>query len=169
MASVARDLLAGSDGYRVLGGNEVLGRVEELWLGTADEPVAAVVRLVDERRGLVVAEDVLAVGPAEESLTLAPEARLIRLDPPHIEPESNGLSSATWRATGDALELPAPHPHQRLGLLDHRARPFGQSARPERPVWRTIVTLYLFLAGIVCSIIGLDILIAYLVTGSPPY
>ena len=85
MASVTKHVLAGSDGYRVLSADEQLGWVEELWLGAADEPVAAVVRLADERRGLVVAEDVAAVAPTERSLTLAPAARLIRLDPPHVE------------------------------------------------------------------------------------
>ena len=33
----------------------------------------------------------------------------------------------------------------------------------------TIATLYLMLGGIVCLVIGLDILLAYLVAGSPPY
>jgi hypothetical protein len=106
MVSATRHLLAGCDGYRVIGADEVLGSVEELWLGAADEPVAAVVRLLDERRGLVGAEDVAAVVPAEESLTLASDARLIRLDPPYVEQPANGFSSATWRATGEVLSYP---------------------------------------------------------------
>jgi hypothetical protein len=166
MVSATRHLLAGCDGYRVLGADEVLGSVEELWLGAADEPVAAVVRLLDERRGLVGAEDVAAVVPAEESLTLASDARLIRLDPPYVEQPANGFSSATWRATGEVLQLPLQR-YERSGLLDSSGP--RQSAPRERPVWQTIVTLYLVLAAIVCSMIGLDILLAYLVTGSPPY
>jgi hypothetical protein len=165
MASVTKHVLAGSDGYRVLSVDEQLGWVEELWLGAADEPVAAVVRLADERRGLVVAEDVAAVAPTERSLTLAPAARLIRLDPPHVEQQSNGLSSATWRATGELLQLPADRPHERTAPLDRPGS--GESARRERPVWMTIATLYLVLGGIVGLVIGLDILLAYLVAGSP--
>ncbi len=158
MASVTKHVLAGSDGYRVLSADEQLGWVEELWLGAADEPVAAVVRLADERRGLVVAEDVAAIAPTERSLTLAPDARLIRLDPPHVEQQTDGLSSATWRATGELLQLPV-----------EAATTDEQTARRERPVWMTIATLYFVLGGIVCLVIGLDILLAYLVAGSPPY
>ncbi len=157
MVSVTKHVLAGSDGYRVLSADEQLGWVEELWLGAADEPVAAVVRLADERRGLVVAEDVAAVAATERSLTLAPAARLIRLDPPHVEQQADGLSSATWRATGELLQLPATRP------LDKQTEP------RERPVWMTIATLYFMLGGIVCLVIGLDFLLAYLVAGSPPY
>ena len=157
MASVTKHVLAGSDGYRVLSADEQLGWVEELWLGAADEPVAAVVRLADERRGLVVAEDVAAIAPTERSLTLAPDARLIRLDPPHVEQQTDGLSSATWRATGELLQLPSKRPHDE------------QTARRERPLWMMIATLFFVLGGIVCLVIGLDFLLAYLVAGSPPY
>jgi hypothetical protein len=157
MASVTKHVLAGSDGYRVLSADEQLGWVEELWLGAADEPVAAVVRLADERRGLVVAEDVAAIAPTERSLTLAPDARLIRLDPPHVEQQTDGLSSATWRATGELLQLPSKRPHDE------------QTARRERPLWMMIATLFFVLGGVVCLVIGLDFLLAYLVAGSPPY
>ncbi len=34
-------------------------------------------------------------------------------------------------------------------------------------IWMTIATLYLVLGGIVGLVIGLDILLAYLVAGSP--
>jgi hypothetical protein len=157
MASVTKHVLAGSDGYRVLSADEQLGWVEELWLGAADEPVAAVVRLADERRGLVVAEDVAAIAPTERSLTLAPDARLIRLDPPHVEQQTDGLSSATWRATGELLQLPSKRPHDE------------QTPRRERPLWMMIATLFFVLGGVVCLVIGLDFLLAYLVAGSPPY
>ena len=167
MVSATRHPLVDCDGYRVLGADELLGWVEELWLGAADEPVAVVVRLLDERRGLVVAEDVAVVAPAEQSLTLAPEARLIRLDSPHVEQQTNGLSFATWRATGELLQLPTPQPHEGSDRLDRSG--LQQRAARERPVWQTIATLYLVLAAIVCSMIALDILLAYLVTGSPPY
>jgi hypothetical protein len=166
MASVTKHVLAGSDGYRVLSAAEQLGWVEELWLGAADEPVAAVVRLADERRGLVIAEDVAAVAPDERSLTLAPAARLIRLDPPHVEHLADGMSSATWRATGEVLQLPAEPRHEGPAPVDRLES--GQSARRERPVFLTIATLYLVLGGIVGLVIGLDILLAYLVAGSQP-
>ena len=38
-----------------------------------------------------------------------------------------------------------------------------------RDSWMTIATLYFMLGGIVCLVIGLDLLLAYLVAGSPPY
>ena len=166
MASVTKHVLAGSDGYRVLSADDQLGWVEELWLGADDEPVAAVVRLADERRGLLVAEDVAAAAPAELSLSLASDARLIRLDPPHVE-QADGPSSATWRATGELLQLPAERPH---AAPAPPGRPeAAQPAHRERPVWMMIATLYLVLGGIVGFVIGLDILLAYLVAGSPPY
>jgi hypothetical protein len=110
---------------------------------------------------------VAAVAPAERSLTLASDARLIRLDPPHVEQRADGLSSATWRATGELLQVPAGRADEQPAPLE---RPDSrQSARRERPVWLTIATFLLVLGGIVCSIIGLDFLLAYLVAGSPPY
>lgn len=117
------------------------------------------------RRGDIFGDD-QAVAAAERSLTLTSDARLIRLDPPHVEPQGNGLSSATWRATGELLQLPAERPDEPAPLARSGS---AQPARHDRPVWMTIATLFLVLGGIVCSIIGLDFLLAYLVAGSPPY
>jgi hypothetical protein len=76
------------------------------------------------------------------------------------------MSSATWRATGEVLQLPAEPRHEGPAPVDRLES--GQSARRERSVFLTIATLYLVLGGIVGLVIGLDILLAYLVAGSLP-
>jgi len=165
MASVALTNLAASDGYRVLAQAGTIGRVEEIWLGEHEEPLAVVVRLGDGRRGLLLGEDVAAVSTDDRSITVAPEGSLLHLDAPHLEHTADGTPAASWRATGIPLELPAP------AALPLRGVPLTRSHEPrvERPLW---ITLAITLAGIfliVCTLIGLDFLFAYLVGGGPPF
>jgi hypothetical protein len=168
MASVAQPALAVADGYRVLAAPGRVGVVEELWFGEREEPLALVVRLTDDRRGLLLAEDVAGVSPEDRSLTISPAARLLHLDPPHLETRDDGRLAASWRATDSALVLPEPHARLR-GLLPSAApHPVTAIAR-ERPLWRTVLVMLCTLALIVGSLIALDFLFAYAITGGPPY
>jgi hypothetical protein len=77
--------------------------------------------------------------------------------------------AASWRATGEAIELPRRWPRPRQDDPARRRQRAQATTPAEQPLWQAIVILYATLSGIVGSIIGLDILLAYLVTGSPPY
>lgn len=165
MATVARPALAAADAYRVLAAHGRVGSVEEIWFGPGEEALALVVRLVDGRRGLLLAEHVAAVSPEDRSLTLAEEASLLRLDPPHLDaPPTDGAPAASWRASGEALELPRPG-RLRIGA----PRPARDQVRQEQPLWRMLLFMVGMLVVIVCVLIGLDFLFSYLVGGGPPY
>src|SRR5581483_8280001 len=167
MASVARPALAAVDAYRVLAATGRVGTVEEIWFGRGEEPLAVVVLLRDGRRGLLFAEDVAGVSPDDHSLTMAEDARLLRLDPPHLEPLEGGLPAASWRATGDELELPERGVRVRA-LAAHTPHPARRLAG-ERPLWLTLLLMFTTLGVIVGILIGLDFLFSHLVGGGPPY
>jgi hypothetical protein len=161
--------LAVCDGYRVFaeGGGE-LGRVEEIWLGAWDEATAVVVRLLDGRRGLLLAADVAGVWPETRFMTMAAKADLLRLEPPHVDPEHDGRRpAASWRTSGDVLEL---HESPRIGrLLPDALRASRGAAKEEseRPLWQAVAGLFLTVLTIVVVLISLDFLVSYLVVGSP--
>lgn len=168
MASLAQPALAVADGYRVLAAQGRVGDVEEIWFGEREEPLALVVRLTDERRGLLLADDVAGVSPDDRSLTMASGARVLHLDPPHLETTDDGRLAASWRATDTALALPEAHPRLR-GLIPSSApHPVGAVTR-ERPLWRTVLVMLCTLAVIVGALIALDFFFAYVITGGPPY
>jgi hypothetical protein len=167
MASVAQPALAAADGYRVLTATGRVGDVEELWFGEREEPLALVVRLTDERRGLLVADDVAGVSPDDRSLTMAPEARLLHLDPPHLETTSDGTLAASWRTTDARLALPASQPRLRW-LPSTAPHPISAVTR-ERPLWRIVLVMLGALTVIVGALIALDFIFAYVITGGPPY
>lgn len=172
MISKASPGLANCDGYDVYAEGRPLGRVEEIWLGPWDAPTAVVVRLVDRRRGLLLSSDVAGVWPTSRFLTLAATGRLLQLEPPHLEPEGDGARqlAASWRTSGDVLEI-GERPG-RLGELlpEGLGRSSAQEAREdERPLWQSVAGLYVGVAAIAGFLTGLDILVSYLVTGSPPY
>jgi hypothetical protein len=169
MTTTARHTLAATDDFRVLSTEGTIGRVEEIWLGTLEEPIAVAVRLIDGRRGLLLASEVAAVSPEDESVTIASDGRLLRLDPPHLADAGDGTVTASWRAGNATLEL--PHPAGRL----HEVVSWSPGVAPiralqrRRPLWKTLAMVFAALALIVCTLIGLDFLIAYLVAGKLPY
>ena len=167
MATVVRHELAGCEGFRIESERGLAGWVEETWLGAADEPVALAIRLIDGRDGLLLAEDVGTVLREHELLIMRAGARLLELELPRVLATNNGLSAA-WRTTGEPLELPDPP-----GLVDRALlaiRPWRLAPPPRsattRPLWMTLLVLYASLAFIACLLVGLDFLVAWLVTGS---
>jgi len=168
VATVVRHELAGCEGFRLESPRGLLGWVEETWLGAADEPVALAIRTIDGREGLLLAEDVERVTRDHELLTMRAGARLLALELPRVDTASaNGLS-ASWRTTGEPLELPEPPGVVDRALLAIRPWRLAPPPRPaaDRPLWLTIVEMYTVLALIVGTLIGLDFLVAWLVTGS---
>ncbi|HEY7017162.1 MAG TPA: hypothetical protein VH297_01740 [Gaiellaceae bacterium] len=167
MATVVRHELAGCEGFRLETPQGLAGWVEETWLGAGDEPVALAIRLIDGRDGLLVAEDVERVVRDHELVVMRDGARLLELDLPHVQASSNGLA-ASWRTTGAALELPDPpgfFTRAQLAIRPWRLAPPPRAAG-DRPLWVLLVELYTVIALIVGTLIGLDFLVAWLVTGS---
>jgi len=168
MATIVRHDLAGCEGFRLDSPQGLAGWVEETWLGAADEPVALAIRLIDGRDGLLLAEDVERVIRQNELLTMRAGGRLLELGLPHVESSSANGMSASWRTTGVALELPERPDVVSRALLAIRPWRLAPPPRPwsERPIWVTVLALYVTIALIVGLLIGLDFLIAKLVTGS---
>jgi hypothetical protein len=165
--AVRRDL-RGCEGFRLESPQGIAGWVEETWLGASDEPVALVIRLIDGRDGLLLAEDVETVSREHERLTMSPGTRLLELELPHVETSSADGMSASWRTTGAPLELPERPDVVSRALLAIRPWRLAPPPRPwsERPAWVTVLALYVAIALIVGLLIGLDFLVAKLVTGS---
>lgn len=168
MATVVRHELAGCEGFRLESPEGLVGWVEETWLGIADEPVALAIRLIDGRDGLLLAEDVDAVVRQNELLVMRAGARLLELELPHVQTASADGLSASWRTTGELLELPDPPGLVARTLLAVRPWRLSPPPRPaeERPLWLTLVEMYAALTVIVGLLIGLDFLVAWLTTGS---
>ena len=167
MATVVRHELARCEGFRLETDLGLAGWVEETWLGAGDEPVALAIRLIDGRDGLLLAEDVATVIREHELLTMRAGSRLLELELPRVLASNNGLS-ASWRTTGEPLELPDPPGLIDRALLGIRPWRLAPPPRPEagRPLWLTLVAIYTALAVIAGLLIGLDYLISWLVTGS---
>jgi hypothetical protein len=168
MAIAVRRDLRGCEGFRLESPQGIAGWVEETWLGASDEPVALVIRLIDGRDGLLLAEDVETVSRKHERLTMSPGTRLLELELPHVETSSADGMSASWRTTGAPLELPERPDVVSRALLAIRPWRLAPPPRPwsERPAWVTVLALYVAIALIVGLLIGLDFLVAKLVTGS---
>jgi hypothetical protein len=168
MAIAVRRDLRGCEGFRLESPQGIAGWVEETWLGASDEPVALVIRLIDGRDGLLLAEDVETVSREHERLTMSPGTRLLELELPHVENSSADGMSASWRTTGAPLELPERPDVVSRALLAIRPWRLAPPPRPwsERPAWVTVLALYVAIALIVGLLIGLDFLVAKLVTGS---
>jgi hypothetical protein len=168
MAIAVRRDLRGCEGFRLESPQGIAGWVEETWLGASDEPVALVIRLIDGRDGLLLAEDVETVSREHERLTMSPGTRLLELELPHVETSSADGMSASWRTTGAPLELPERPDVVSRALLAIRPWRLAPPPRPwsERPAWVTVLALYVAIALIVGLLIGLDFLVAKLVTGS---
>ncbi len=152
MATVARQRLSGCDGFRIELSSGLVGWVEETWLGPSGEPTAMAVRMLDGRRGLLVADEVEAVDSEGELIVVRPRGVLLELDAPRVDvivadAELPSVVSASWRTTGALLEPPP-------------------SSEAERPVWQSVALLYAGITLLASLEIGLAFLVAYLVAGS---
>lgn len=66
-------------GFRVVGADGPIGRVEETWLGPDDEPAAVAVRRVSGARGLLLALDVEEIDRVGRRVRARPGSRLLDL------------------------------------------------------------------------------------------
>jgi hypothetical protein len=164
MATVLRQDLLGCEGFGLEAPNGLIGWVEETWLGPGDQPAAFAIRLTDGRDGLLLVEDVLNVVPESERVLMRPEARLLELDVPRLDPTASDGLTASWHATGSVLEPPPPPGLTTRLLLPLRPWRLSGPRRPEaeRPLWVTLALVYLALTVVVGFLIGLDFLAASL-------
>jgi hypothetical protein len=158
------------DGFRVDSPDGRLGLVEEVWLGTAGEPVALAVRLENGRRGLMLAEDVRTILEDDRVVIAAPRAKLLELDAPRLEQISAGGGAprlaASWATTGALLRPPPrPQPLARLLFAVTRSPASQPAAEHERPIWRTILILYASIALLAAGLMAVAFLAALLATG----
>lgn len=157
MRVAARTPIGNVDGFRVEAPGGPIGWVEEMWLDEDGETTAAVVRLPRSRRGLLVRDEMDEIVPEERLITLLPGARLLELDPPHLETGVDGALEASWATSGNALALPELLPAPRV------VRPAGG----ESSFLRSMVVLCTGLFVIACALTGLCFLVPYLVAGRP--
>lgn len=139
MAIRARSALVESDGFDVMALEGSLGTVEEVWFGEDDQPSALVVRLPDGDRGLLEVSDVMSTDVDAAQVHVSGDAHMHRLE---------------WHPA------PEPVPHVVTG-------PPPQIRK--LPVFQSIAMMLGTLMLIVCTLIALDFLFAYLVGGGPPY
>jgi hypothetical protein len=167
MTTTTRHELLGCEGFRIESPQGLLGWVEETWLGSAGEPAALAVRMIDGRDCLLLPEEVKTVVRESELITTRDGARLLKLDLPRIDAASTNGLSAAWRTTGEVLEPPEPPGAVARTLLGLRLWRLAPPPRPEfeRPLWVSLVVLYSALTLIVGLVIALCFLIAWAATG----
>jgi hypothetical protein len=166
MATQIENTLGICDGFEVLTSRGFVGWVEETWLDAHENPTAFALRISDGRRGLMIADSVEDCVRERRSLLVSSDVRVLELEPPHIH--AGGPLVATWRPTGEAIELPEPPGPVHHAVLDRLHRPVVPTPAPspgERPLWQILAILYSCLGVIALTLVGVDFLIAYFSTG----
>ena len=146
------------DGFCVVAPGGRIGWVEEMWLDDEGETTAVAVRLPNAQRGLVVRDDIDEILPEERTIAVRPDARLLELEPPHLNAGADGTFTASWTASGKALAVPELAP---------TAPVVRSPASSEPSFFTTLTVLYAGLLVIACALTGLCFLIPYLVAGKP--
>jgi len=173
MAIQTQTQIGNCDGFSIVTPLGLIGWVEEMWIDRAGEPSALALRLLDGRRGLLIAAEIEEVVREHRLITVGRGVRVLELEPPHVNPgwSSDESLTASWTTTGRSLRLPEP-PGQLHGAILSLHRPLvpaANGAKLEQPIWQVVTLMYTGLVLIAGALIGLDILIAYLATGRPPY
>ena len=161
--------LTGCEGFTVETPDGPIGWIEEVWLGSHDEPRALAVR-IDGRRGLLDAHDVKAVVPERRWVVVPSRPSLLELDAPRLEAADDAGDSrlvASWATTGTALPPPAaPGKSRRRRLAGvRRAQPAHRHDVADQVVWQAVALLYVGIFAIVTTVITLAFFVSYLVAG----
>lgn len=163
MATVAgAPRLRDTVGFDVQSPDGALGNVEEIWLGSTDEPRALVVCTRDGSRALLLDDDVVAVDREHRWVVVRPRPDLLELDAPRLDGAPNGRLAASWATTGVVVHPEPPRRLTNLGRVVPRAPNVG-----ERPLWQLVAILYVSVALIVLAVVGLVFLVSELVSGAP--
>jgi len=158
--------LDGTDGFVVESPEGDVGRVEEVWVGEANEPCALAVRTSEGRHGLLLGEDVLAVDRENHWVVVSPETVLLELDTPRLQTtrgEDGGTRpAASWTTTGDVVPLAPPHRlRRRFPLLRRASASVGEARLP-----RAVAILLTSIVLLVALVMTLAFIIARLLTGA---
>jgi hypothetical protein len=161
MATAAREL-HGTENYAVETPDGSIGRVEEIWLGSAGHPRALAVRTRDGGHALLLDEDVVAVDREHRWVVVDEHPSLLELAPPELVPD-DGRVAARWKTTG-AFVYPEP-PVRLAGLRAALQRHAPHLAG--RPLWQLVAILYGAVILIVVAGVGLVFLVSWIVSGAP--
>ncbi len=139
--------------------------MEEVWLGDRNEPRALAVCTGDGRRGLILANDVLAVDRDNEWVVVRTQPELLELSSPRLALVDDGTVSASWGTTGQTI---VPEPARLPKSVRRHAAHIADASmvRTEPPMWKTLATLYVGIAVLGAVMLTLAFVIAKLVTGA---
>jgi hypothetical protein len=171
MATVARTQLTHCDGFRVESPDGLVGWVEEPWLDETGEATALAVRLLDGRRALLLAEDVVGLAAEGQEVFARAHGALLELGPPRLETIATdgarpALVTASWQTTGALLEAPPPPGLLRRTALSVRLwRLAPPPAADADPPWQSIALMLALIAVLVVVEITVAFVVAYLATG----
>jgi hypothetical protein len=143
------------DGFRVVAPGGRLGWVEEMWLDDEGQTTAVVVCLPNAQRGLLVHDEIDEIRPEELTIAVRADARVLQLDPPHLDTGAHGALVASWATSGATLALPELE----------AASPVVRSSGSESSFFKAMFLLYAALFVIACTLTVICFLIPYLVTG----
>ena len=146
------------DGFRVVAPGGRIGWVEEMWLDDEGQTTAVVVCLPDAQRGLLVHDDIDEILPDELAIAVRADARLLELDPPHLEVGAHGALVASWATSGNTLAVPE------LPAIPPVAR---SSVSSESSFFKAVFLLYAGVLVIACALTAICFLVPYLVVGRP--
>jgi hypothetical protein len=147
------------DGFGVVTPGSWIGWVEEMWLDDEGAPTAMAVRLPSGRRGLLLRDGIDEIHPDRREIAVRSDARLLELEPPHLDTGTYGTPTASWTTTGSALALP--------GLRPPAAAAAQAASSSEPSFFTTVSVLYGALFVIGCALTGVCFLVPYLVSGRP--
>jgi hypothetical protein len=161
--------LDGTDGFVVESPEGDVGRVEELWVGEANEPRALAVRTSEGRHGLLLADDVLAVDRENHWVVVSPETVLLELSAPRLQTAQgeDGVPrpAASWTTTGDVVPLAPPHRRGWRFPVWLRASVSRLGGEPPR-LPRAVAVLLTSIVLLVALVMTLAFIVARLVTGA---
>ena len=144
------------DGFRVVAPGGRIGWVEEMWLDDEGQTTAVVVCLPNAQRGLLVHDEIDEIRPEELTIVVRADARVLQLDPPHLDTGAHGALVASWATSGATLALPE---------LSAASPVVRSSASSESSFFKAMFLLYAAVFVITCALTGICFLIPYLVTG----
>jgi hypothetical protein len=153
--------LEDTEGFDLESDGGAIGRVEEIWLGPAEEPRALAIRMTDGGRALLLGEEVVAVDREHHWVVVGTHPGLLELDAPRLE-STGGRPAASWVTTGAVIH---PEPRSTPEVLQAFRRRMPNM--DERPLGQLVVTLYAAVALIVVFVVALVFVVSWIVAGHP--
>jgi hypothetical protein len=153
--------LQDTEGFDLESAEGAIGRVEEIWLGSGEEPQALAIRMRDGGRALLLDEDVVAVDREHHWVVVGPHPGLLELDAPRLA--STGCRPvASWATTGAVI-----HPERPSTPGVPQAFRRRMPNMDERPLWQLVATLYAAVALIVVFVVALVFVVSWIAAGHP--